>query len=173
MIQIEAQGKTDTNLITMERKNFVQATTTTKASRYERKQTASVVPVGTGRKRRSNAAQSFPLRDGETKMTDSSKARKNMKTAGGNRHPNQDIRQGPSDEALRLSEELKELSRQKKLDEALALYRSPDKQNIVDGHHACIVVDCCSRCGRVDEGERIVKTLHDSGSTSTLKQKQP
>ena len=93
-----------------------------------------------------------------------SKVRLSTRTERVIRAPKIKIRQGPSNEALLLSEELKELSRQKKLDEALALYRSPSKKNILDGHHACIIVDCCARCGSFAEGEQIVKELVDSGT---------
>lgn len=58
-------------------------------------------------------------------------------------------RSQPSAEALALSQKLKELSRQKKLDVALKLFWDTSNDSIRDGHHACIVVDCCSRCGQV------------------------
>lgn len=82
---------------------------------------------------------------------------------GGGVHSKKTRAQGPSDEALRLSGALKELSRQKKLDEALAIYRNPSIQRILDGHHACIIIDCCARCGRVDEAEKLVNELVSSG----------
>jgi pentatricopeptide repeat protein len=62
--------------------------------------------------------------------------------------------EGPSPEVLELSRQLKELSRQKRLDEALALFK---KSDITDEHHACILVDCCARCGAVEEAEQIVQ----------------
>jgi pentatricopeptide repeat protein len=68
----------------------------------------------------------------------------------------------PSPATLALSAQLKDLSRQKRLDEALALYWKRDKghENVTrDEHHACIVVDACSRCGAVEEAERIVQDL--------------
>lgn len=68
----------------------------------------------------------------------------------------------PSIATLALSAQLKDLSRQKRLDEALALYWKRDQghENVTrDEHHACIVVDACSRCGAVDEAERIVQDL--------------
>ncbi len=55
----------------------------------------------------------------------------------------------PSEEALALSARLKEYSSQKRLKEALELYWSESNDQIRDGHHACIVVDCCGRCGDI------------------------
>jgi len=115
------------------------------------------------RKRKSSGTQSSASDDQDSRYRkkNSNITRLNKKADKASK-PTQ--REGPSNEALLLSEELKELSRKKKLDEALALYRSPSKKNIVDGHHACIVVDCCARCGRVGEGEKIVQDLIESGS---------
>jgi hypothetical protein len=56
----------------------------------------------------------------------------------------------PSQEALHLSAQLKELSRQKNLQEALRVFRDPSNDGIRDEHHTCIVVDCCSRSGKVE-----------------------
>lgn len=71
--------------------------------------------------------------------------------------------QPPSQEALNLSEQLKELSRQKNLDEALRVYRDPSYNRIRDGHHSCIIIDCCARCGRIEEGEKVVEEMKKSG----------
>ena len=59
-------------------------------------------------------------------------------------------RKPPSMEALNLSSELKDLSQKKQLHQALELYRNPKYAECRDGHHASIVVDCCSRCGAVE-----------------------
>ena len=64
----------------------------------------------------------------------------------------------PSPETLELSRQLKELSRHKRLADALQLYhQSP----LADEHHACIVVDCCGRCGgdHMDTAQAIVDAL--------------
>lgn len=55
----------------------------------------------------------------------------------------------PTEAALALSEQLKGLSREKKLDEALRLYRDSSHDNIRDGYHACIMIDMAARCGRI------------------------
>jgi len=51
----------------------------------------------------------------------------------------------PSETVLQLSDKLKKLSREKKLDEALELYWDTSNHNIRDGHHACIMVDMTAR----------------------------
>jgi hypothetical protein len=56
----------------------------------------------------------------------------------------------PSGAALALSAELKALSLRKRLRESLDMYWNPSNDSIRDGHHASIVVDCCSRCGAVE-----------------------
>ena len=55
----------------------------------------------------------------------------------------------PSAEALELSDRLKKLSREKKLDEGLALFWDSSNNMIRDGHHACIMVDMAARCGKI------------------------
>lgn len=72
-------------------------------------------------------------------------------------------RSAPSEKALHLSKQLKDLSRGKKFEEALLLYRDPSNDAIRDGHHACIIIDCCARCGRIEQGEKIVEEMTKSG----------
>lgn len=72
-------------------------------------------------------------------------------------------RSAPSEAALALSATLKDLSSRKRLKEALALYHDPANDGIRDGHHGSILVDCCSRCGDVVSGERIVAEMEASG----------
>ena len=55
----------------------------------------------------------------------------------------------PSEVALQLSEQLKKLSREKKLDEALSVFWDSSNDKIRDGHHACIMVDLTARCGDI------------------------
>lgn len=55
----------------------------------------------------------------------------------------------PSEEALQLSDTLKKLSREKKLDEALTLFWDSSNEKVRDGHHACIMVDMAARCGKI------------------------
>mmetsp|Transcript_56869 Transcript_56869/g.68427 ORF Transcript_56869/g.68427 Transcript_56869/m.68427 type:complete len:920 (+) Transcript_56869:77-2836(+) len=62
----------------------------------------------------------------------------------------------PSVEALELSAKLKHLSQRKQLKESLALYWDPANDSIRDSHHASIIIDSCSRCGAVEEGEKIM-----------------
>ncbi len=69
----------------------------------------------------------------------------------------------PSKEAIELSSKLKELSTQKRLQDILELYHDEANDNIRDSHHACIVVDCCGRCGCVQKGEEIVENLKKDG----------
>jgi pentatricopeptide repeat protein len=76
-----------------------------------------------------------------------------------------------SQEALELSEQLKELSRQKNLEEALRVYRDPENSRILDGHHACIIIDCCARCGRIAEGEKIVEEMKKTGKPVNVETK--
>jgi pentatricopeptide repeat protein len=71
----------------------------------------------------------------------------------------------PSQSALDLSSQLQELSRQKRLSQALELYWSKSKET--DGHHACILVDCCARCGAVDQAEKIVAALGNEVNVET------
>lgn len=78
---------------------------------------------------------------------------KRLKTAG---------RQGPSEAALGLSAQLKDLSSKKCLNEALELYWDGSNDNIRDTHHACILIDCCARCGNILKGEEIVEELKRS-----------
>lgn len=77
----------------------------------------------------------------------------------------------PSEEALSLSRQLKEFSSQKRLQEALDLYWDSSNDSIRDEHHACIVVDCCSRCGDSGEGEKIVDHLKESGAAINVQTK--
>ena len=57
--------------------------------------------------------------------------------------------QKPSEDALKLSDKLKEFSRNKNLDDCLKEYWSEKNDSFRDGHHACIVVDCSARCGKI------------------------
>lgn len=72
-----------------------------------------------------------------------------------------DKRHPPSEAALRFSAQLKDLSRQKRLDQALKLYWEKSYDSVRDEHHACIMVDCCSRCGSVNEAEKIVNEFEN------------
>lgn len=52
--------------------------------------------------------------------------------------------------AIELSNKLQDLSTKKKLREALELYWDTSNAAIRDGHHASIMINCCSRCGAVE-----------------------
>jgi tRNA G46 methylase TrmB/tetratricopeptide (TPR) repeat protein len=81
-----------------------------------------------------------------------------------NQHHDQKRKRAPvSTEALALSDQLKELSRQKRLQQALDLYwHNTNNNNITDAHHACILIDLCARCGSVDEAERVARNVPHS-----------
>lgn len=68
-------------------------------------------------------------------------------------------------QALVLSHQLRQLSNQKRLRECLSLYNSSENDAIRDAHHGSIVIDCCARCGDLDEAERVVAAM--LGSTGT------
>jgi len=85
--------------------------------------------------------------------------------------PSNEKKKGPSPEALELSSKLKEFSVQKRLSEAIESYWDSSNNSIRDGHHACIVVDCCARCGNIQEGERIINHLVDSGKEVNIQTK--
>jgi pentatricopeptide repeat protein len=74
----------------------------------------------------------------------------------------------PSREALDLSARLKELSSQKRLQQALQLYRDKSNDKIRDCHHACSVIDCAARCGAIDEGERVFEDMKKTGMMITI-----
>ena len=65
-------------------------------------------------------------------------------------------REPPSREAVQLSNDLKKLSRAKKLNEALALFWNSSNSNIRDGHHTCIMVDIAARCGNITVSYQII-----------------
>ena len=55
-----------------------------------------------------------------------------------------------SQAALDLSDQLKNFSQRKQLAEALELYWDKANDDIRDGFHACITIDCCARCGAMN-----------------------
>jgi Putative methyltransferase len=79
-------------------------------------------------------------------------------------------RERPSPQALEFSAKLKDLARQKKMDGVVALYWNPHYDAIRDEHHACIVIDCCARCGDVTTAETIVAKLQQVVSSSPSNQ---
>lgn len=81
-----------------------------------------------------------------------------------NENKNKRKRSGPSENALQLSEDLKRLSREKKLDKALELYWDKANDGIRDGHHVCIIVDLTARCGLILEGEKLLKKVKEAGT---------
>lgn len=70
-------------------------------------------------------------------------------------------------EAIELTKQLQEYSRQKRLDQALRLYWSRENNSVRDAHHACILVDCCARCGNVKEAEKIIEAMRDDCNVET------
>ena len=88
-----------------------------------------------------------------------------------NNHRNKKRRLPPSAEALGLSDQLKRLSREKKLDEALELFWDSSNNKIRDGHHACIMVDMAARCGRIAEGEMLLEKIAKEGTFISIETK--
>lgn len=68
-------------------------------------------------------------------------------------------------QALDLSQQLRQLSNQKRLHECLALYNSSQYDAIRDAHHGSIVIDCCARCGDMSEAESVVTVMLGNKST--------
>lgn len=85
-----------------------------------------------------------------------------------NKRPRHEKRVPPSKEALELSARLKEFSLQKRLKEALTLYRSKANDKIRDSHHACSVIDCAARCGAIAEGEKVFEEMKKVGMPITV-----
>ena len=80
----------------------------------------------------------------------SSKRERSDQRAAPSDHKSKRKKRGPPSEvALQLSEQLKKLSREKKLDEALSVFWDSSNDKIRDGHHACIMVDLTARCGDI------------------------
>lgn len=65
----------------------------------------------------------------------------------------------PSEAALLLTSQLKACSNKKLLRNALDLYWDPKHKPILDNYHACIAIDCCARCGEMEEAEKISSSL--------------
>ena len=86
---------------------------------------------------------------------------------------NQVDKQKKHQEALALSQELRHLSSQKRLKECLELYRSPNNDHLRDAHHGSIIVDCCARCGDVEEAEGVVNEMLQSRGKSQMKEPCP
>ena len=72
-------------------------------------------------------------------------------------HSKTATRTPPSPQALALSKQLQDLSRQKNWKQALQLYYRSSPA--VDSHHACTVVDCCARCGALDEAQALFDSV--------------
>ena len=75
-------------------------------------------------------------------------------------------------EALALSEKLRQLSSKKRRKECLELYRSPINAAIRDGYHGSIVVDCCARCGDIVEAENTVIDMMQANKHNKLTQQR-
>lgn len=65
----------------------------------------------------------------------------------------------PTEKALQLSDQLKKLSREKKLDEALIVFWDSSNSKIRDGYHACIMVDMAARCGNIAASHLLVSLI--------------
>jgi pentatricopeptide repeat protein len=114
------------------------------------------------RKRRHHHHHSDKEQMNRTSTLSIDKTKKKFKKDHGSRPSNfrKKKQQPPSSQALELSKQLQALSRQKKLTEALDLYWNNKNDNCIqrDEHHACIVIDCCAKCGDVSNAERIFHT---------------
>lgn len=71
-----------------------------------------------------------------------------------------------SREALDLSAQLKECSKNKNLAEALSLFWG-SRNAIRDQFHASITIDCCARCGALEDITRILESLKEPASVET------
>eukprot|EP00934_Nitzschia_sp_Nitz4_P002359 Nitzschia sp. Nitz4//scaffold131_size63436//2315//4753//NITZ4_006259-RA/size63436-processed-gene-0.92-mRNA-1//1//CDS//3329535220//2359//frame0 len=125
-------------------------------------------PTQTGK----GAMKSEPNRHKNSANSHSSRKRKQQHSKGEvepkTSQQQKRTRHAPSEEALKLSDALKERSRLKDLDGALQLYNDPSNDSIRDNHHLCIVIDCCARCGRIQQGEELLQSLANSGTAITV-----
>mmetsp|Transcript_11422 Transcript_11422/g.27317 ORF Transcript_11422/g.27317 Transcript_11422/m.27317 type:complete len:742 (+) Transcript_11422:49-2274(+) len=80
-------------------------------------------------------------------------------------------RSPPSIEAMELSDKLKKLSREKKLDEALSVYWDSAYNEVRDNHHACIMVDIAARCGNIAVGEKLLEKVAKEGNDISVEMK--
>ena len=100
--------------------------------------------------------------------TTSTSTKKSPQPQPSNKRPRFEKRTPPSKEALELSARLKEFSLQKRLEDALRLYRATANDKIRDSHHACSVIDCAARCGAISEGEQVFEEMKESGMPITI-----
>lgn len=102
-------------------------------------------------KKRPQGKQNDPHTSETSKKTKPRKRRRHE--AKGPRRPR------PTQEALDLSRQLQDLSRQKRLKEMTDLFWQEKNAPVRDNHHVCIIVDCCSKCGAIDTAEKVVRSL--------------
>jgi pentatricopeptide repeat protein len=145
----------------VEKRNAGNTHATSSASREKVDPQSSIERKRPKRKRSSDKEQT-----NQTSKMSIDNIKKQSKKEHGSISPNFRKKQPPSSQALELSKQLQSLSRQKKLAEALALYwnkNDNDLSNIHrDEHHACIVIDCCAKCGDISNAERIFHSLHQT-----------
>jgi hypothetical protein len=98
-----------------------------------------------GRQNRRNIGKERP----PSKHSSSKRERSDQRAFPSDNKPKRKKRGPPSEVALQLSDQLKKLSREKKLDEALSVFWDSSNDKIRDGHHACIMVDLTARCGNI------------------------
>eukprot|EP01134_Creolimax_fragrantissima_P002658 CFRG2658T1 len=68
--------------------------------------------------------------------------------------------------AFVLNETLQSLARGKKMKEALAVYNNPDYADVIDSHHAAIVVNACVRGGDIAAAETLIRSMEKEGDVS-------
>ena len=107
----------------------------------------------------SSSASSQSNNDNHNIMKKKTQQQQRKHTSSSNFQRKQKHHKPPSDKAIALSSQLKLLSSQKKLQQALDLYYDPSNNDIRDEHHACILIDCCGRCGDIAKGEKIVEEI--------------
>jgi len=88
------------------------------------------------------------------------------KESASKKRPPKNRHSKPSQAALMLSSKLKDFSKRKDLKQALEFYWDKSNDGIRDGHHACILVDCCSRCGSVEVRKLVRGTLETTKTHS-------
>jgi pentatricopeptide repeat protein len=124
---------------------------------------------GRMKRRKRSHDQSAEARDGSSKLP--AAASQNSRKPKHPLHHRQVDRQKIHEEKLALSQQLRQLSSQKRLRECVDLYESAVNNELRDVHHGSIVIDCCARCGDINEAERIVNSML-SQQTSLKSQKE-
>jgi len=123
------------------------------------------------RRQRKNHQQKNGKEDFSSQHSSTPSSKRQKLSGGSGNAPKRNARKPPSEEALMLSDQLKKLSREKKLEEALAVFWDSSNNKIRDGHHACIMVDMAARCGNIAEGEKLLEKVTKGGTHISVETK--